>query len=1349
MGLGSWFGRQLFKFNWPRFQRTERQRPSSINAAQERTWLAEQIKTYAGAFPLRFGHFQDNITHETPEIRASYRLALIEPTVKATLIAKVLNVAQLELTVNPASKRNKWDKHIAEFTQTALRRCKGGVPQIVWNIAAPGLVDGWSLTEKVSAVGDQGILKGRWTLAALKSKDTKYLWPITDNYRNVIGYQASQGNQGVYLDSKDFVHFNYMSFFENPLGLSDLRAAYRAIQCKLAAIKLRMMFLDRYTGPWMMGRYRDTTMRAELEAGLAAARASGYITIPDGTDVQLLNLAMSGTADFAAAIDAFDKEIAVSISGAHLQVMEGVTNNGAGDTAVHKDAAELFVWYLSSLVTQCIQEQIVPDLVVPNFGKDVDFPEVKLSAVNPKDIISELAIDEALQRLGIDLSKEDLYDRTGRAPGRDANDNLPPPNRQQVQGGFGGQPGDPQQQPPTMGFSEGLDVLPIPGKAAPKPERMPDPESDRVDELLAGCVEDGRDTLARILSGVLSRGQPFALSAQDATELTESLGRTEAVAELLGRFRAAKDSEESPFEVFAERSLAPQSPEASLDYLGRLSPLGVEGGTFAGRVGRQARAVASEVEGELLKRLAGLEAFEPQDVPGLLDEAGVSERDPHYAWQVFGKRASDAYNRGLRAEAGDREGLPMHQFADRSHLVKKVITNRVGKKQTVWVNPNQGKEGETGPARRATKDETEAKRAKREENQANARKRIKDLVEGRGQDVTPEELAGHVAHLTRDELRDYAKALAAKVGGRKVELAQRIAERAISASAAKRGVSGDKKPSSEDRRPKDEPKAGPYYHIDFPAAGAGSIRNGDVTAWTGASGRRYVLDRTQRPSDRLKVSIPNVNGGAFEVPGGREYFASPGSAVGASLRGEMTPPPEGPKEGDTKDGLVFKDGRWHKQNEDKPSGDRRKRIEDLVASDKGGLNAQELADAYGVDAKEVGIPFARDRGIRVFRDGEKLVYRKEDVVKHMEAEERKSDPGYAAPTRQSLETLEMKRQFEASNKRFAAMRQAKEAFEQRVAERGPIAEAIANDAEATAIVSRVKELADKHSLTRAYSPHSVEQSNLQDQIWAMKTLYFTPTGRLKKSVPKEDGPKHKEELGKFEQRLAEIQEFDRQREAARKEVNDLIRLPKPASHPKPQVSVENANTLMLRSREDAPRVTPEQEAEVRQVAENSRRWLSDHVAEGVVPHFAVKLVGDATCRAHAGGGHITVDRNDREWVHLHELGHEMEFANAGVRRAAQDFLKHRVGDETPVGLRETLGSDSYDSDEKGRKDDFGRGIRGGETSAYYVGKDYGGHASEITSMGMQAMFDDPAYFIANDPEYAAFILGVMRGKYSA
>ena len=123
---------------------------------------------------------------------------------------------------------------------------------------------------------------------------------------------------------------------------------------------------------------------------------------------------------------------------------------------------------------------------------------------------------------------------------------------------------------------------------------------------------------------------------------------------------------------------------------------------------------------------------------------------------------------------------------------------------------------------------------------------------------------------------------------------------------------------------------------------------------------------------------------------------------------------------------------------------------------------------------------------------------------------------------------------------------------------------------------------------------------------------------------------------------------------------------------------------------------------------------------------------------------IAVGKDTEYPVCAHELAHMIEDRVPGVKFACREFLKHRVGDEPFSSLKKLFPEHNYSEDEKGRKDRFDRYFKG--SSAYYCGKDYPVTGStEILSMGVEALFREPADFCKKDPEYAKFVIGILTG----
>ncbi len=101
----------------------------------------------------------------------------------------------------------------------------------------------------------------------------------------------------------------------------------------------------------------------------------------------------------------------------------------------------------------------------------------------------------------------------------------------------------------------------------------------------------------------------------------------------------------------------------------------------------------------------------------------------------------------------------------------------------------------------------------------------------------------------------------------------------------------------------------------------------------------------------------------------------------------------------------------------------------------------------------------------------------------------------------------------------------------------------------------------------------------------------------------------------------------------------------------------------------------------------------------------------------------------------HELGHWLE-SEGMLHGACHRFLMSRIAPgEKPVSLRALTGL-GYASHEKAYKDKF---------QNPYCGKLYD-DATEILSMGLERVVEDPIEFFVEDEEYFRFIISVIRGR---
>jgi hypothetical protein len=428
--------------------------PVRTPGGELRQWahqVVEKVRVASVGGRLRFLPWYDPYTDETPEIRATYRIMLVDDAVKSAFLMKVLSVISQGVQFQPADDDNPRDRAVAQFCTYAFGKAKGGTPGLGWSIVAHGLIDGHSVCEPVwdDDTIPYGVWRGKRIFRAVKAKDTRYLQLGTDPYRNVTALRGTGFNGGRVWSPSDFSIFSHLPLFENPAGMSDFRAAYQPFWIKRTVWQLRSLHLENYTGPYLVGHYpkEDVAQKTALQDAFEEAKASTWLTIPVGAMIETIDLSMRGTEDFKNCIDDCNKAILVAIAGAHLQIMEGQVPGGRGNTKVQQGTAELAQWWLSESLATVYREQLVPLLVAENFH-GVDTPQVSLGAVTEEAMLEMAKVDEAFQRLGGLLSKADAYKRYGRQQPVEADDILQPPGQG---GGAGGASPAPSPAPPEGG----------------------------------------------------------------------------------------------------------------------------------------------------------------------------------------------------------------------------------------------------------------------------------------------------------------------------------------------------------------------------------------------------------------------------------------------------------------------------------------------------------------------------------------------------------------------------------------------------------------------------------------------------------------------------------------------------------------------------------------------------------------------------------------------------------------------------------------------------------------------------------------------------------------------------------
>jgi hypothetical protein len=468
------------------------QQPAEVKNFARR--VVEKIRTAWGSGRLQLPPFWDNYTEETPEIREAYLPMLREPMVKAPYSLSVAGVAALECQVIPARPDDERHKQAAAAFKAVLSRVgRGnkngracGTRLVASEILSGARIAGWSLCELVPAPAPyrwDGPARGKEYWLDIKSKDTRRLTPLVDEFKNVVAVRSfaagAQTWEGRQLDS--FVTYAHWPLYCSPTGTSDFRAVYRACWIKNVAWQLRAVGFDRFTHPYFQATYGDITQKAAIEEALQDARSEGYIVLPPGATATAVDLAMKSDEIFHSGIQDLDREILIGISWSHLPIQEGQTQGGRGDTKVQQATADLKLYDDAASLAGVVQGQMADPWYERNFA-DVEPGTVVWGAVQEKDLKVEADVDDVfVNKLGGKLSLQEAYKRYGRTPPRGPDDVLggapkPPP-------GQGVPPGFPPRTPPEGGGvapfgGEGPDAQFCGGPGSGVPGPCPGPAHD-------------------------------------------------------------------------------------------------------------------------------------------------------------------------------------------------------------------------------------------------------------------------------------------------------------------------------------------------------------------------------------------------------------------------------------------------------------------------------------------------------------------------------------------------------------------------------------------------------------------------------------------------------------------------------------------------------------------------------------------------------------------------------------------------------------------------------------------------------------------------------------------------------
>ena len=369
---------------------------------------------FAEADTARWGikpYYADDLLASKALRLSVYRDMLRDATVKAAYLSRVFPVMATDWDVRPADydarRRPEADDpnvEAADFSRYVLKRLPGtGMLQLVASLAR-SLVDGFAIVEKVLAPIERGRWAGKVGLAGLKAKDVDSWDFEVDEYLNVVSLRQQVRGEWLSRDRTRFIVVSWLPCYENPLGQSEFRAAYRAFWVKDNAWKFRAIFLEALAKGRRKVVYpadQGESGRRNAEALLTKLQESLGYAIPSDLQVELVELATAPADVFASAIADCDKEITVGLTGATLQMLEGAETGALRATETHARTSRPWTWIVGEWIAAAIQSDLVGPLHGLNFALD-EPPEFYWRWEKENSQAAAQAL-EALQRMGLKI----------------------------------------------------------------------------------------------------------------------------------------------------------------------------------------------------------------------------------------------------------------------------------------------------------------------------------------------------------------------------------------------------------------------------------------------------------------------------------------------------------------------------------------------------------------------------------------------------------------------------------------------------------------------------------------------------------------------------------------------------------------------------------------------------------------------------------------------------------------------------------------------------------------------------------------------------------------------------------
>jgi len=247
-------------------------------------------------------------------------------------------------------------------------------------------------------------------------RDPEFMHIHCDEHGNITEFRQTPTHfpaKEIFIQPDKMLHYAYQSEFRNHLGISDLRAAYRAWWSKKYVTQFFNIFLERFGAPLMMMKYppgSSNDLKTALRQILEGLSSKTDILVPEGVKVELIEATRAGTAKFDDALKLYDISIANAIlMPALLGMGTDIKRGSDSQSRMHVRTLTKMVDFICEELARIFQEKIIWPMIQMNFDTDekprlVFSDQFEFENFEVTDAIKELHAAGILELDGLDTN---------------------------------------------------------------------------------------------------------------------------------------------------------------------------------------------------------------------------------------------------------------------------------------------------------------------------------------------------------------------------------------------------------------------------------------------------------------------------------------------------------------------------------------------------------------------------------------------------------------------------------------------------------------------------------------------------------------------------------------------------------------------------------------------------------------------------------------------------------------------------------------------------------------------------------------------------------------------------------